>query len=188
MDKIITLIIIFYILRSVYRFISKEAEDKKDTKGASRQPHIPTARPTPSPYSKTGAGRPAPRQDFPSTWREVGQILRDLKREAEEKQEGIKIHDEIPILRQKESAIQHTKRIKDTQKEGASIQKKVHPKKLTEETVSLGKAKIIRKDKIEMAEIAFDQPGLFLQGIILSEILRPPMVRRNHLLPPYLRG
>jgi|GEM_PF-3178364 len=32
------------------------------------------------------------------------------------------------------------------------------------------------------------QPALLWQGVIMSEILRPPLARRNPFLPPYLRG
>jgi hypothetical protein len=184
MDKIITFIIISYI---VYKFFSRFLSGEEgEEKGTHRHPPIPPHRKAPFPPSKTET-RPASSPDFSSIWREVSQSLRDLKRQAEGQKEGIKIPEKIPIPHREVSVTQHTKRIKDAQKDRASIQKKIHPKKLTEETVPFGKAKTIREEKIERDYISFDQPGLFLQGIILSEILRPPMARRNHLLPPYLR-
>ncbi len=178
MDKIITFIIISYIIiKSLSRFLSGEAEEKK------RKP--------PSSLPSKAETRPAPHPDFPSTWREVGQILRDLKREAEGQQEGIKIpeqipHGEVSITKQREGIGNIIR--KDDQKERVSIKKRMRPKKLKEGVAQIAKAKTIREEKIERAGIPFDQPGIFLQGIILSEILGPPVARRNHLLPPCLRG
>ena len=183
-DKIITLIVLYYVLKFIYRLISKEEEKKRD---AGRQPHIPPARPTPPPSPKTET-RTSPRPNFSSTWREISQVLRDLKSEMEGRQDGIKIPEKIPAPHQEVTVTHHTKRIKAAQKDRAFNQKRIHPKKLTEEKVPLVKAKTIREEKIERYHIYFDQPGLFLQGIILAEILRPPMARRDHLLPPYMRG
>jgi hypothetical protein len=83
---------------------------------------------------------------------------------------------------------QHKEEKKDDQEDQSPAQKQMPPKRRIKETGPPDKAKIIQEDKIESDYIPFDQPGLFLQGIILSEILRPPLARRNHSVPPYLRG
>lgn len=181
MDKIITLIIVYYLFKSLFRFLSGE---QGKNKGTTRQPPIPPHRPTPSPPIKSET-RSAPRPDFPSSWREVGQVLTDLKRQANE-QKGIKIPHETP--HQQLRITQHIKKEKDDQEDQSPAQKQMPPKGHIKETSSPDMTKIVQEDKIERDYISFDQPGLFLQGIILSEILRPPMAMRNHLVPPYLRG
>ncbi|MGA1840979.1 MAG: hypothetical protein ACMUIU_10170 [bacterium] len=184
--EFIALIIIFIIFKSLSSFFSGEEEKKRQ---AGRQPHIPPARPTYPPYSKTETGRPPSGQDLPLTWSEIGKVLRDLKREAAGKQVGFKTPDEIPVPHQEASVTQHKEIRREDQKAPSPVHKKIRPKKVTRETVSLVKEKTIRKDKIEGAEISFEQPGLLIQGIILSEILRPPVAIRSNRLPPhYLRG
>lgn len=185
MDKIIAFIIVSYIIFKTFsRFLSGGEGEKK---GTSRQPPFPPPRKAPFPPLETKT-RSAPSPDFPSTWREVGQILRDLKREAEGKQEGIKNKISEKIPHQEVNVTQHKKIRKDDQKDRYSFQKKMHPKKHTEWMFPIDRSKTIGEERIERDYISFDQPGLFLQGIILTEILLPPMARRNHLLPPYLRG
>ncbi|MGA1864463.1 MAG: hypothetical protein ACMUHX_05325 [bacterium] len=187
-DKIIILIIIFFVFKSVFRFFSEEEEKKRK---AGSQSHIPPVRTTHPPPSKTETGRPPSGQDLPLTWSEIRKVLRDLKTEAEGKQGGFKIPEEFPA-RQPEAIFiqtQHEEIRREDQKAPSPVHKKIRPKKVTGETVSLVKEKAVRKDKIKGAEISFDQPGLLIQGIILSEILRPPVaIRSNRLLPPYLRG
>jgi hypothetical protein len=75
------------------------------------------------------------------------------------------------------------------QEEGISGQKRkpqgIHDKGL----LPPAEPRAVSEDKREMTDtICFDEPGLFLQGIILAEVLRPPLSRRKHLMPPYLRG
>jgi len=106
MDKIITLIIVFYIFKSLFRFLSGE---QGKTKGTTWQPPIPPHRPTPAPPTKSEP-RSAPRLYFPSSWREIGQVLTDLKRQADE-QKGIKIPHETPHQQMKTT--QHKKEKKD---------------------------------------------------------------------------
>lgn len=184
--EFITLIIIFIIFKSLSSFFSEEEKKKRE---AGRQSHIPPAHPTYPPSSKTGTSRPSSGQDLPLTWGEIGKVLRDLKREAEGKQGGFKIPEELPASHQEVSVTQHKEIRREDRKAPSPVHKKVRPKKFIEETVSLVKKETIRKDKIEGTEISFDQPGLLIQGIILSEILRPPVaIRSNNLLPPYLRG
>ena len=182
-NEIITLIIIFFIFKSLYTFFSEEEKKKRE---AGRQSDIPPAHTTYPPSSKIGTRIPSSGQDLPLTWSEIGKVLRDLKRESEGK---FRIPEGLPAPQPEVSVTQHKEIRGEDRKAPSPVHKKVRPRKFLEESVSLVKKETIRKDKIEGTEISFDQPGLLIQGIILSEILRPPVaIRSNRLLPPYLRG
>jgi hypothetical protein len=53
---------------------------------------------------------------------------------------------------------------------------------------SPAKVEMSRDETAEEGILFFDDPAMLWQGIIISEILRPPLARRNPFLVPYQRG
>ena len=99
-NKIIVLIIIFFMLKSLVILILKSLygffpEEEKKKREFGRQPHTPSL--------KAGTGRSPSGQDLPLTWGEIGKVLRDLKGDAEGRQEGFKIPEELPHTQQEVS-------------------------------------------------------------------------------------
>jgi hypothetical protein len=181
MDKLIFLIVIYYIFKSLFRFLSGDQGKKKET---TWQPPTHPHRPAPSPTAKSRTDS-GPYADFPSNWSEIKQVFTEIKRQAEG-QKDFKTPHEIP--NHQVSVPQYKKGKKDDQQDQVSLKKQMPQKMLAEETTPLSKPRIVHEVNIETGFVSFDQPGLFLQGIILSEVLRPPLARRDHFVPPYMRG
>jgi hypothetical protein len=184
MDKIITLIILFYVFKKIYRFLTGASE--RQHQGSVPHPPSRDQKPPDTSISKTS---PPPHPTFPSTFRDFVQVLTDIKRQMDEQRVG-KTSEQIPP-----QDIEVSEQLKSEKlKVESHLQKKKGPIQGMKQKICSGErmlpdeAKMIRADKIEMEAISFDQPGIFLQGIILSEILRPPLARRIPFKPPYLRG
>ena len=178
MDKLIIIIVLYYVFKHLFRFLTADQERRKGT--TVHQPsvhHRPPHRPPVSPASKGGRVTPhAP--DFPKNLREFGQILKDLKWEAE-----------IP---RGTSPQQRAPRQVFPQVEPGGRKRAEQKRPLSGQRERPGTGEEVRGDDIEpmreeRATIPFDQPESFLHGIILSEILRPPISMRVPRLPPYMR-
>ena len=166
MDKIIFYIILFYFISIFFRFLKD-----KDKKKRGQRPTLP---PQPSHYP--APTRPPPR---PSRQEGLGKPSRPILTPQE--REALHILDEWEIRASRlKSRIPVPPR--PTKKREISRAK-------TDEKPVLKREKPMVKEKITAPEEAFfSRPADVKQGIIISEILRPPLARRNLFLPPYLRG
>ena len=180
MDRIITIIIILYIFKKFYEAFSGDQGGKR---GSTPHPTLPgTQRPSPSTTTKDQTGH-LPRA-VPKGRPDIRQVLTEFKRAQEMDKERQGLHG---IPRQRMTPIRAEREKIRAQEEGISVQKR--ESKGVQDKGPPSAPKLVSEDKREMTDmISFDEPGLFLQGIILAEVLRPPVSRRKHLMPPYMRG
>lgn len=184
MDKLIIIIVLYYVFKHLFRFLTSDQERGKGTtlhppSGHYQPPHGPPV----SPASKGGRVSPRP-PDFPKNLREFGQILKDLKWEAANiRREGPPQQAPQQIFPQ----VQTGGRKREAQKRPLSVQRERPAMVVAEGKVSADDIRAIQEEKTTEFSIGFDQPELFLHGIILSEILRPPISMRVPLVPPYMR-
>ena len=178
MDKLIVIIVLYYVFKHLFRFLTTDQERRKGTTPHPPSGHYqPPHRPPVSPASKGGRGTPHT-PDFPKNLREFGQILKDLKWEAEiPRRTGIQQRAPRQVFPQVETGVKK----KAVQKRPPSDQRE---RPGTREEVRGDDTEPMREER---ATIPFDQPESFLHGIILSEILRPPISMRVPRLPPYMR-
>lgn len=168
MDKIIFYIIIFYFISVISRILKdKGKKGRRLPPGLPPQPsrYPPPTHPSPLPFPQKDAGRPP------------GPILTPHEREA------------LHILKDWET---RAGRLKSRKLEEQLSTKKSEDARVKTEEKSI--TKIIKPAVAKKAGVPFEYKTLFhnpaevRQGIIISEILRPPLARRNPLLPPFLRG
>ncbi|MGA1791150.1 MAG: hypothetical protein ACMUIM_06670 [bacterium] len=180
MDRIITIIIILYIFKKFYEAFSGDQGEKR---GSTPHPPLPgTQRPSPSTTAKDQTGHFPP--VAPKGRQDIRQVLTEFKKaqEMDKERQGLQ-----GIPRQRMTPIKAEREKTQAQEEGISVQKR-EPKGMHDKGPHSA-PKVVSKDNREITDIiSFDEPGLFLQGIILAEVLRPPVSRRKHLMPPYLRG
>ena len=178
MDRIITIIIILYIFKKLYEAISG---DQRGGKGTPTYPNLPRSqRPSSSTTVKSQTGHPHP--GAPKGWQDMRRILTDQKRisEAQKGADTLKGIPRNPIKAEKQEIRFQGKR--------APSQENMAKEEAAERQMPSTESKIVPQEKLERDIISFDQPGLFLQGIILSEILGPPVSMKNHIMSPYMRG
>ena len=168
MDKIIFYIIIFYFISIISRFFKdKGKKGRRQPPGLPPQPsrYPPPTRPSPLPFPRRDTGRP-PGPILTPQETEALHILKDWETRAG-RLKSRKLEQPIPAKKSE------TARVK---KEVKSIPKMIKP--------AVGK----KIGVLAEARAFFHDPEEVRQGIIISEILRPPLARRNPLLPPFLRG
>ena len=168
MDKIIFYIIIFYFISVISRILKD-----KSKKGKRQLPGLP---PHPSRFPQPTRPSPLP---FPQkdTGRSPGTILTPQEREA------------LHILKDWETRAGRLKSRKREQPIPAKKSKDARVKKEEKPILKIVKPAAAKKVGVPAeARILFHTAAEVRQGIIISEILRPPLARRNPLLPPFLRG
>jgi len=171
MDKIVFYIIIFYFISVISRILKD-----KGKKGRRLPPGLPpkpsryppptrTSRPSPLPFPSKDAGKP-PGTILTPQENEALHILKDWETRAG-RLKSRKLEQPIPA-----------------KKSGALLSK-------TDEKPILKIVKPAFGEKAGLPTVDktfFHNAEEVRQGIIISEILRPPLARRNPLLPPFLRG
>ena len=168
MDKIIFYIIIFYFISVISRiFKDKGKKGRRQPPGLPPHPsrYPPPTRPSPLPFPQKDTGRPP------------GPILTPQETEA------------LHILKDWETRAGRLKSRKIEQPIPAKKSEALRSKTEEKPSLKMIKPAVVKKAGVPAeTEAFFHNPAEVRQGIIISEILRPPLARRNPLLPPFLRG
>jgi hypothetical protein len=167
MDKIVFSIIIFYFISVVSRILKdKGKKGRRQPPGLPPQPsrYPPPTRPSPLPFPQKDTGRP-PAPILTPQETEALHILKDWETRAG-RLKSRKLEQPLPAKKTADARFKTEKPILKMIK--PAVEKK---------------AGVPAEDKT-----FFHNPEQVRQGIIISEILRPPLARRNPLLPPFLRG
>ena len=181
MDRIITIIIALYIFKKFYEAFSR---DQRGKRGGTPHPPLPGQRPSPPTTVKDQAGHSHPA--VPKGRPDIRQVLTEFKKALELEDANLGLEG-IPRL--KATPIKTGREKIRAQEEGVSDQKGKPQGTHGRESLPPDESKMVSEDKREMTDmIHLDEPEILLQGIILAEVLRPPLSRRTHLMPPYLRG
>lgn len=191
MDRIILLIVLYFIVKKIYRFLTNETDGQTKKQRPRHTYPIPANQHMPHPDAKSTAKPSSVAEvepkgaEHPKILTDIMQVLKDL--EGEQKLQNTGKTLEVPSHKtgefRKHSDIGAEKT--HTPVEGEDFDYAIQEGKKVALKPQESLNAIISKEK---EGLYFDELIAVRQGIIMSEILRPPLVIRNTFAPPYIRG